>query len=357
MLGSKKLKTLFEWKEISEEFIKNSNENVEHLIKGFPENAKIQIGAFTPVKFDQQLTLIGLEVEVENITVPIKSHWWEGKADPSLRNHGCELFSVFPYRNHKQVSFALGEMDHLLKKAIKDHDFSWRTCIQVHADMTRFNIVDLCNFLLFYCSLEPLLFKIFSEQRRNSIYCVPLFESDFFTDKGDTTHLAGLFAHAQKNEDVNWASLITKIWPDKMSKYSAINFSRLSDLCTVEFRHLAGTDDMKKVTDWISVILLLLKKAKNNISLEDSIKEINNLKTKISYHDYLVSIFGNKADLLIFPHFDNYLNEGVRKCKELVSLINKEVKAMTKIAPKGAIVSHFKIVKEKREARIKRTFS
>src|SRR5258706_10643713 len=268
MSKSSKLKPLFEWKELPEKDVEECGVLVETIIKKFPENLRTQHKAFTPVKFDRKLTLIGLEVEVENVIGPVISHWWQVKADPSLRNHGVELFSTFPYRNHEQVSCALGEIDHILKKTIKDHDFSWRTCIQVHSDMTRFNIVELCNFLLFYCSLEPLLFKVFSEQRRNSIYCVPLFESDFFTDKGDTTQLADLFAHAQKNEDVNWANLITKIWPDKMSKYSAINFSRLSDLCTVEFRHLAGTDDMKKVSDWISVILLLLKKAKNNISLE-----------------------------------------------------------------------------------------
>lgn len=350
----KKLKSLSDWKGLSEEALKGHDAIVDDIIKKFPERVKVSHKGFTPVKFDRKLTRIGLEVEVENVIHDIGGlHWWQMKGDPSLRNHGYEFFSAYPCRDHEQVSHSLGEMDYILKK-LKEHEFSWRTCIQIHADMTQLNVVELCNFLLFYCFLEPLLFKSFAEQRRNSIYCVPLFESDFFTDKGDTTQVAGLFAHAQERDDVNWAGLITKIWPDKQAKYSAINFSRIPDLCTVEFRHLAGTSDMKKISDWISIIVLLLKKAKSNETLYDSIKEINTLK---GHQDYLESIFGDKAELLLFPGFDKYLSEGARKCKELVSLINKKVKAMTKIAPKGAIVSHLKTVKDKREARLKRSFS
>lgn len=355
MSMSKKLKSLADWKEISEGQLRLYDKQIEDIIGKFPETVKEKKKKFATTEFDRSLTRIGLEVEVENLEEgPIKTFWWSAKGDSSLRNFGYELFSAFPYQNQEQVSFALEEMNAFLKK-LKEHEFSWRTCIQVHADMTQFNIVELCRFILLYCLLEPLLFKVFSEQRRNSVYCVPLFESDFFTNKKDTGQLSGIFHHAQKDEDVNWATLISKIWPDKMSKYSAINFSRLSDLCTVEFRQLPGTNDMEKVSDWISVILLILKKAKKTESFNDLIKEIKEIS---GHQDYLESIFGDKTKLLVFsPHFDKYLNEGVKKSKELISLTSKEVKAMTKISSKGEIVSHFKTVNEKREARIKRTFS
>src|SRR5258706_16470550 len=102
MSESTKLKSLFDWKLLSERECEIYEKSVEEVKKAFPERVLVIHKKITPVSFDKKLTRIGLEVEVENLEDgPVLTFWWQAKSDPSLRNYGFELFSSFPYSNHE----------------------------------------------------------------------------------------------------------------------------------------------------------------------------------------------------------------------------------------------------------------
>jgi len=217
------------------------------------------------------------------------------------------------------------------------------------------NLVDFCNFLLIYISLEPLLFKTFAEERRNSVYCVPLFESNLLTNRKDSALIANLFKCSFAKEDLNWGNALEVEWPLN-EKYSAINFSRLRDLGTVEFRHLAGTDKIERIRDWISILVSIIKASKKHPEVQPLAEIIKALNTKSNYFNYLESIFGEVTKLVIIPEYEKYITKGVRKCKEILALNSKLAHSLLKISSKGAISKLLKEIKEKQKSRLKRTY-
>jgi len=344
------MKTLSNWK--NRVMLKKHEELISELLKHYPR-VKID-DDFEPTKFDEELTMVGIEVEMENNQeTNDEMAYWGKDRDPSLRNNGVELRSVI-LPTQKYVAGALTELASFLKHQPK-HDFSWRTSTHVHLDITKMNLVDFCNFLLIYISLEPLLFKVFAEERRNSVYCVPLFESALLTNKKESALIANLFKSAVDLKDFDWGKALGVEWP-RDEKYSAINFFRLSDLGTVEFRHLAGTDKIERIRDWISILVCLVRASKGFIGVEGLSETIKALNTKSRYFDYLEFIFGEVTKLVIIPDYEQYIAKGVRKCKEILALNSKPAHALLKISSKGAISKHLKEIKEKQQSRLKRTY-
>jgi hypothetical protein len=86
--------------------------------------------------------------------------------------------------------------------------------------------------------LEPVFFHFVGEQRKSSIYCVPL----------NYTYIPGIY----KN---NLETMIQK-W----HKYTALNIKPLTfqgegpGFGTIEFRHLFGTGDFEIYNKWISAL-------------------------------------------------------------------------------------------------------
>jgi len=52
------------------------------------------------------------------------------------------------------------------------------------------------------------------------------------------------------------------------SKYSALNSNSLATFGTLEFRHMAGTVDINKISDWINILLQLKVAAINGAALD-----------------------------------------------------------------------------------------
>jgi hypothetical protein len=86
--------------------------------------------------------------------------------------------------------------------------------------------------VLLYALFEDFFFMMVKPNRKDNIHCVPL----TFTP---------LPMHYKKN-----LHTYIKVW----SKYTALNLKRLTDLGTVEFRHLHGTNDPKELSDWLMVL-------------------------------------------------------------------------------------------------------
>jgi hypothetical protein len=292
-------------------------------------------------------TLVGIEVEVEKITkeiaLPVKL--WQVKDDLSLRNHGKEYTT--PPMNPEQAFTALLLLWEVLYKASGEikPDFSWRTSIQFHINAMELEEEEFCKFLLLTLVFEQVLFSLIGEERENSNFCVPLCRSHLMAPLGE--YLRGEIPLVKLHE----------IWDGPgggsgQYKYSATNLARLggeNGIGTVEFRHLGGSNDLKLVCLWLSIILHLYKAA-ITMNFKKIIQRITDLNSLKNYDDFAKEVFGATiAKALKIPKFSEQMKYSVTKVKELLIPIPEKYKGGCK--PDSAIMEYALTVQKRQLAR------
>lgn len=183
-------------------------------------------------------TLIGIEVEVENIKErPILHYYWNETEDGSLRNYGVEYTSI-PLTGN-QIPYALS----YLKIKLEENNvpsFSQRTSIHIHLNVRNYSWERIKSLLTLYAIFEKHFFNLAGSKREENIFCVPLYKCMQLTV-------------------INNLEAYVKEW----SKYSAINLGTIigTEACkcfgTIEFRHLYGTLDIPIILFWINSIIKL----------------------------------------------------------------------------------------------------
>ena len=229
--------------------------------------------------FEDRKSLIGIEVEVENvlkIDPNVLLNVWQMVEDHSLRNNGQE-FKTLPI----PLGYAQHALELLFRGLNPDVDFSVRTSIHVHQDVRGFQLSELLLLLFTYICFEPLFFKFAGNNRRTSIYCVPLSQTTLFEQFTEKKRLA----YSLKTVNT-W-------WP----KYSALNLQPISSFGTVEYRHLPGINNVGKILIWLDLISRLKVWAYKN-SFEDVMARISDLNTNSQYAAFLNDVFGPAAQFL-----------------------------------------------------------
>jgi hypothetical protein len=174
--------------------------------------------------------LAGLECEIESVRNPAPYGIFTVTTDNSLRNQGYEFVSMPAARDVLETGF---KKLHTELKFFPEHDpFSVRTSTHVHVNCLELTDDEVKTMVLLYALFEDFFFMMVKPNRKDNIHCVPL----TFTP---------LPMHYKKN-----LHTYIKVW----SKYTALNLKRLTDLGTVEFRHLHGTNDPKELSDWLMVL-------------------------------------------------------------------------------------------------------
>lgn len=178
-------------------------------------------------------TLIGIEVEVENINqVGDVRHSWRVERDGSLRNNGIEFISK-PLKP-TQIETAI---EHLYNDVMdKDAHFSPRTSVHVHMNCRELTFMQIYNIVLLYQCFEDLLYDYAGVERKKSIFCVPI---------GNTNYYINFRRHFSQHAMVGW------------SKYTGLNLGQLNNYGTIEFRHLRGTRDKQTIYQWLHFLFNL----------------------------------------------------------------------------------------------------
>lgn len=233
----------------------------------------------TPYKWTTMEGMIGIEIEVENITNPVPLvAYWNHKADGSLRNNGAEFVSV-PL-HIKQIQLALEHLFDALN-ASNNPDFSNRTSVHIHVNCRDLTQNQLYNFILLYAIFEKHFYQIAGTRRMNSIFCVPLFRTN----------------QLHKIETV-----VYDLNPD-WHKYCGLNLLPLyansvtQGYGTIEFRHLYGTNNILEILNWINDILCL-RKAAIKMTTDDLLTNIKNMNTTSSYMELYYQIFEHGRKIL-----------------------------------------------------------
>lgn len=178
--------------------------------------------------------MVGLECEVESVyrvSASLPEYGWNVTEDGSLRNGGKEFISA-----PMSVPEALVAFDKLYAGAVgfrSAHEmFSERTSIHVHVNCQNLQENQVRNIILMYALYEEFFFSLVNPDRRNNIHCVPLTETHF---------------------PVYYRSSLQTLY-SKWHKYTALNAKPLSNLGTLEFRHMHGHNDKALLAVWLKTI-------------------------------------------------------------------------------------------------------
>ncbi len=287
--------------------------------------------------------LIGIEVEVEgihNLVTPLR--YWELIDDGSLRNHGFEFRTpAFPL---KFVATIIGELYQELATSNPQHDFSERTSIHVHFDFRQKTTEDIFKLYLLYAMCEPCLFEFSSPQRKQSTFCIPLKDSL----RIDAFHN---YLNILKKDGFIGSGLIMSCLEDLCpGKYSALNLRNLANShqgnrdggaahtgCgSIEFRHLEGTADYKKVTQWVKLLNNLIESA-SELSMQEIEGYAQNLNTTSEYSLFLQRVFKRDWQAVIpQPYTIKFFSEGVSLAKTMLAS-NKQVVSIDNYMPSPLI--------------------
>jgi hypothetical protein len=241
-------------------------------------------------KFRDKSVNIGLEVEVENvlkIDPQLSLCFWTVHEDGSLRNRGRE-FKTYPM----PLQYSEAALRQLFASLNEDVDFSKRTSIHVHMDMRQLSMSQVMGVLYTYAAIENLLFKFAGANRRNSIFCVPLVETDL------------LFNHSGKPVETFLQTL------NKWQKYTALNLKPLATFGTMEFRQFPGTDNIQQILVWMD-LLAHLRIFAYRYPLKHIIAQVSELNTSSAYKHLISDIFG---PLSVYLDTSNLLQDMEKAC-------------------------------------------
>jgi len=226
--------------------------------------------------FSGSRTLVGVEVEVEGIGRGLPGYYyWTVTEDGSLKDNGVELVS--PPLMGANIDYALAELEEFFKEP---HRWSHRCSIHVHANVLPFSEDQVHTLAALYACLETLFFSMVESHRKGNPYCYPI------TDLHPESVVLG----------------------DAMLKYCAFNIGNsCREHGTVEFRHMNGSDDIRRIRRWIQLIVKLIGYVQKT-PLEKVLATIKGLHSESSCTALVRAVFGNTAIL-----FDNFnLKEKMR---------------------------------------------
>lgn len=240
--------------------------------------------------------LMGLELEIENVPN------WEDMGvagvtsveDGSLRNNGREFLT-------KPATFSVAyNILHRFfeKNKLTADNYSERTSVHVHAncqDLTKEQLAAVC---MLYQVFEKLFYAFIGEERDRNIFCIP-WDQTLITYSTIDAVLGAKGIHSLKS------------W----QKYTGLNLLPLFSLGTIEFRHMAGTNDLEKIAVWMNLIGSLFAYARKH-PINDIKDTLVNLNSTSAYEDttHRVFTFWTKH-LLDVPGYRPFLEEGVLNMK------------------------------------------
>lgn len=170
---------------------------------------------------------VGIEVELENWTgCGIPPLYWNTTEDGSLKDSGAELVSI-PLRG-RNIDYALHEFG-LIAKGQK-WKFGHRTSVHVHCNVSTYTKHQLRALMAIYACMEEMYFAFVEGARRGNGFCYRLV--------GTPAEIV-IYTHDKEGSEC--------------TKYCAFNIQPIRRQLTVEFRHLEGTQDLKRLRRWIQL--------------------------------------------------------------------------------------------------------
>lgn len=190
--------------------------------------------------------LFGVEVEVEGVGLPEHVDAFKVVREGSLRpvdgEQGKEYVFARPYPLEKSLACLEALREELnLSRFVQ---FSERTSIHVHVNVTDLTMNEWFTFLFLWVLFEEAMIDYCGEERKGNLFCLSSRDAEGLVFTLDRCAREG---HIQ--------------YLDDEVRYSAINTAATNKYGSLEFRSMRGTMDMDVLTCWLTTLASLRKAA------------------------------------------------------------------------------------------------
>lgn len=253
--------------------------------------------ASPPIGADPSL-LYGVELEIEGCNPDDwRSHCVPGMEyheDGSLRNNGAEYVTR---------PMAMRELVYVLDQFFKKNNFtesnySERCSVHVHVNVGDLEVVQVTGVLLLYQVYERCLFEWIGNDRDKNIFCVPWY----------TTNIPYSILTGDQSRQLNkWR---------RWQKYTALNLLPIFTQGTIEFRHMAGTNDLNKIIKWCNIIGKMVSYMRKRKDSSETAQVLMELNTNSQYDSFTQQLFDELAlELFALPNYKENMEDGVINMK------------------------------------------
>lgn len=251
--------------------------------------------------------VLGVEVEVEGTRLPMLLPGFNIVKEGSLRKVGDEEGKEYVFQGPAPMDVALDKLARLRHALYKKDprtyvQFSNRTSVHVHVNVTDLKVEEWFTFLFLWVLYEEALIHFCGDERKGNLFCLSsrdaeglLFTLEEFTETGQFHHI---------NDEV---------------RYCAVNTAATPKYGSVEFRTMRGTMDENVLTPWLATL----------VSLRDKAQEIGCPKKLIDIvlqdaHAFTASLFPVGHFVYNFPDLNRSVMHNAFRCALFVENVNWE---------------------------------
>lgn len=233
--------------------------------------------------------LFGVEVEVEGASLPRAVKGFAVKHDGSLRG-GKEYVFDSP-KNLSEATRLLTLLEKELTTAPSKPEFSFRTSVHAHVNVTDLTIKEFQRVLYTLLLFEPAFLRFSGEGRRHNRFCLSSSDADGYLL--DTVKLFGDKEAGAFAEQLLYFS-------DDNHKYSAINLACVKNFGTIELRTMRGTCDAVLLSTYLEV----LDSIRSWAIRQKSVRSIYEKLTDGDAYGLCFEILGVNAAFLNYPRLE-----------------------------------------------------
>jgi hypothetical protein len=246
--------------------------------------------------------LFGVEVEVEGAGLPRKVAGFNVVQEGSLRAVDGEEGKEYVFQHPMPYELAIDALEGL---AIKLADapivqFSNRTSIHVHVNVTDLTVSEWFTFLFLWVVYEDAFINFCGNERKGNLFCLSsrdaegmMFALEDFALTGNINNL---------NDEV---------------RYSAVNTAATNKYGSVEFRSMRGTMDLGVLGSWLDALKRLRDKAQELGSPQALIEAL-----LVDPEQFTCHIFPEGHFVHNYPGLIRYVSENVFRCALIVDCCN-----------------------------------
>lgn len=245
----------------------------------------------------------GIEIEVEGNNLPHGLPGWAEHQDGSLRGESTEYVFASPLDYDASLK-KLTELETAFRDSKSKLDFSYRTSIHVHVNVSDLPLVQVANFITTYFILEDVMFDFAGRDRAGNLFCL----------RGSDAQglIQTLIASIRYGRPLDYLN-------SDQIRYSALNPKALVQHGSLEIRSFRGTEDFDAVRQWLTIVHQLRQSVGN---FEDPQQIVASLSA-LGSDGFIRNIFNDETAELFLrrPNLHQRLIEGVRLIQDFAFCI------------------------------------
>lgn len=182
----------------------------------------------------------GVEVEVEGCGLPSRVNGFSVVQEGSLRPVNGEDGKEYVFKQPSPIDTTcelIYKLNSVLHKEGSFPEFSNRTSVHVHVNVTDMTVEQWFNFLFLWVLFEEAMLDYCGESRKGNLFCLSSQNAEGFMFTLEEVIRTG----------------VIPILGDEV-RYSAVNVAATPKYGSVEFRSMRGTTDPEILIPWISTL-------------------------------------------------------------------------------------------------------